>query len=115
MTQEEIEAQRALISQRIKQIRDSLPYLNEETQPIAPSVSLGRLTRMEAINDKGVAEHVLDQARKSLERLQNALRRIEQGTYGTCLRCGKEIPIARLQHVPEALFCVPCADKKSGK
>lgn len=113
MTQEDLQAQKALVIKRIKQIEDSLPYLNEETRAVEPSVSLGRLTRMEALNDKGVNEHVLENARKSLERLQNALRRIEQGSYGRCVRCGKEIPLERLQQVPEALLCVPCADKKN--
>ncbi len=112
MTHEELADQRALVLQRIQEIQDSLPYLNEETKVVEPSVSLGRLTRMEALNDKGVNEHVLSQARKSLQRLENALRRMEQGTYGICVRCGKEIPLTRLQHVPEALFCVPCAEKK---
>ncbi|MBI9099662.1 MAG: TraR/DksA C4-type zinc finger protein, partial [Spirochaetaceae bacterium] len=45
-------------------------------------------------------------------KLNNALKRIEQGSYGICIRCGKEIPMGRLQAVPEALICVPCADKK---
>lgn len=67
---------------------------------------------MEALNDKGVNEHVPAEARKSLQRLHNALRRIEEGSYGTCIRCGKEIPLGRLQHVPEALVCVPCAEKR---
>ena len=112
MTKEELAAQEALIRSRIAELTNSLPYLNEETQAVEPSVSLGRLTRMEALNDKGVNEHVLDQARKSLERLNNALLRIEKGTYGSCVRCGREIPRPRLEQVPEALLCVPCAEKK---
>ena len=112
MTQADIEAQRALVVERIRQIEDSLPYLNDETKAVEPSVSLGRLTRMEALNDKGVNEQVLVQARQRLQRLQNALRRIDQDSYGTCIRCGNEISLARLQHVPEALLCVPCAEKK---
>lgn len=115
MTHQALQSQRALILERIKEIEESLPYLNQETQAIAPSVGLGRLTRMEALNDKGVNEHVLDQARKSLDRLHNALNRIDHGTYGTCVRCGREIPPQRLQLVPEALLCVPCAEKKSGR
>ena len=78
----------------------------------APSSSLGRLTRMEALNDKGVNEHVKAKAKVRLQKLSNALQRIEAGTYGTCIRCGREIPAGRLQLVPEALVCVPCAEKK---
>ena len=112
MTKQELSAQEQLIRDRIAEIEESLPYLNEETKAVEPSVSLGRLTRMEALNDKGVNEHVLAQAKKTLERLNNALLRIEKGTYGNCVRCGREIPLPRLQEVPEALLCVPCAEKK---
>ena len=109
----DIAEMKRLIEQQIQEIVASMPYLEEETKAIAPSVSLGRLTRMEALSDKGVNEHVLAQNRRRLERLANALQRIEQGTYGVCIKCGKEIPAGRLQIVPEALVCVPCSEKKS--
>ena len=112
MTKQELEQQKALIIKKIEEIAASFPYLEEETQAIEPSVSLGRLTRMEAISEKGVNEYVLSQNRKSLEKLNNALQRIEKGTYGTCIRCNREIPLGRLKLVPEALVCVPCMEKK---
>lgn len=104
-----------LILQRIHELEDQLPYLNEETQVVSPSCSLGRLTRMEALNDKGVNEHILGEAKRSLERLNNALSRVEAGTYGKCIRCGKPIPMGRLRLVPEALICVPCSEKPRRK
>jgi len=76
-------------------------------------VALGRLTRMEALSDKGVSEHVLAQTRQTLTRLQNALDRFEKGSYGQCIHCGGDIPLARLRIVPEALVCVPCSDKRT--
>ena len=112
MTEEQLVSQRRLIEQKIAEVLASMPYLDEETRAIAPSSSLGRLTRMEALNDKGVNEHVKGQAKLRLQKLTNALQRIEAGTYGTCIRCGKEIPMGRLELVPEALVCVPCAEKK---
>ncbi|HKK49390.1 MAG TPA: TraR/DksA C4-type zinc finger protein [Alkalispirochaeta sp.] len=113
MTDQERHDQKALIEARITDIESSFDYLAEETKAVEPSVALGRLTRMEALNDKGVNEHVLAQSRQTLERLKNALTRIADGTYGVCVRCGKEIPLPRLQHVPEALICVPCSEKKA--
>lgn len=111
MTHEERTELEQLIEARIREITDSVPYLEEETRAVEPSVSLGRLTRMEALNDKGVNEHVLEQSRRTLERLHNARRRIGTDDYGLCVRCGREIPIGRLRLVPEALICVPCAEK----
>ena len=114
MTPEERSELRELIEGRIREMKESMPYLEEESKPVAPSVSLGRLTRMEALNDKGVNEHVLAQNKATLQKLENALRRMETGEYGTCIRCGGEIPIGRLRLVPEALICVPCAEKPKG-
>ena len=111
MTNEERAELKLLIEARIAELTASVPYLEEESKAVEPSVSLGRLTRMEALNDKGVNEHVLRQNRKTLERLENALRRVTTEEYGLCVRCGKEIPMGRLRLVPEALVCVPCAEK----
>lgn len=112
MTNEEQTELRNIIEARIEEIEAAFPYLQEETQAIAPSVSLGRLTRMDALSEKGVNEYVLSQNRKILDKLHNALARMNKGTYGTCLKCGSDIPIGRLRLVPEALVCVPCSSKK---
>ncbi|NBF39270.1 MAG: TraR/DksA family transcriptional regulator [Spirochaetes bacterium] len=112
MTEEQRGELEELIRSKIEDIAASMPYLQEETKAIAPSVSLGRLTRMEALNDKGVNEHVLEQNRRQLQRLANALKRVDTNEYGHCVRCGGEIPIERLRVVPEAVVCVPCAENK---
>jgi RNA polymerase-binding transcription factor DksA len=44
-----------------------------------------------------------------LKRIDAALERIEDGTYGTCLTCGEAISDARLAAVPEAALCRNCA------
>ncbi|AHC16531.1 C4-type zinc finger protein, DksA/TraR family [Salinispira pacifica] len=108
---EELSELEQLIRQRIQELEEQLPYLNEETQAVSPSCSLGRLTRMEALNDKGVNEHILGETKRNLERLRNALSRMDGGTYGNCIRCGKPMPIGRLRLVPQALICVPCSEK----
>lgn len=48
----------------------------------------------------------------SLEKIQKALNRIAQGTYGTCERCSKPIEMERLQAYPEAARCLSCTIKK---
>ncbi|MEA5030809.1 MAG: TraR/DksA C4-type zinc finger protein [Sphaerochaeta sp.] len=112
MTEQELQEMEQLLLDRIVALDSSLGYLKDETKVIAPSISLGRLTRMDALGTKAVNEHVLSLNRTDLVRMQNALERIRKGTYGICLRCGKEIPLGRLRHVPEALMCVPCSEKK---
>lgn len=41
-----------------------------------------------------------------IEKIDNALKAIEDGTYGKCAECGKEIPFERLEAVPYTLYCV---------
>jgi DnaK suppressor protein len=45
-----------------------------------------------------------------LQNLRLALERIEEGTYGTCLGCEREIGVKRLRAVPWATYCVTCQE-----
>jgi DnaK suppressor protein len=47
-----------------------------------------------------------------LRKVERALERIEDGSYGICESCGSEIPIARLEVLPYATMCVTCASKR---
>ncbi len=53
-------------------------------------------------------------ARRKVSSLQEALRRLEAGTYGICERCGKEISLQRLEALPEARLCIDCAQQAGG-
>ena len=44
--------------------------------------------------------------------LEEALERIENGTYGICKGCGQEIPKERLEAVPHTQLCVPCKENE---
>jgi DnaK suppressor protein len=50
-----------------------------------------------------------DRNRHLIEEIDAALQRIAEGTYGTCEKCEREIPVARLHALPAARFCVRCA------
>lgn len=50
-------------------------------------------------------------ARRTLEEVDAALGRLENGTYGTCMNCGQPIAPARLAARPTATLCVSCAQK----
>jgi len=49
-------------------------------------------------------------ARELYAQVMRALARIESDTYGTCVRCGKEIPVERLKAVPAAELCIACKE-----
>lgn len=47
-----------------------------------------------------------------LQQVTEAIQRIEDGVFGQCAGCQKSIPKARLDILPFAEFCVPCAEKQ---
>jgi RNA polymerase-binding transcription factor DksA len=49
---------------------------------------------------------ILENVEAELADIEHALRRIDEGTYGTCEACGKPIGDARLEAMPAARFCV---------
>jgi DnaK suppressor protein len=60
------------------------------------------------IVDLNLAE--IDRDAGELRRIDSALARLNEGSYGVCESCGQEIPQARLQAEPTALRCVQCQD-----
>ncbi len=49
--------------------------------------------------------------RKKLVEIEEALERIEEGTYGICEECGDPISIKRLEVKPTAIYCVECKSR----
>lgn len=96
-----------LIEKSQKDILD----MENNTQPVAPENSLGRISRMDAINNKSVIEAALRHKRNKLTKLKTALSKIENADFGVCNSCKNEIPIARLILMPESDRCVRCADR----
>lgn len=51
---------------------------------------------------------LIENAENKVRRIDSALAQLEQGDYGICANCGEEIPLARLEAVPFAIYCVDC-------
>jgi DnaK suppressor protein len=60
-------------------------------------------------SEADVAFTLLENEEQTIEEINLALTRIEQGSFGRCEGCHKEIPRDRLQALPYARFCVGCA------
>lgn len=54
---------------------------------------------------------MVEQLRTRRADIERALEKIDEGTYGKCESCGKEIPAERLEAVPAATLCVDCKQK----
>jgi DnaK suppressor protein len=79
------------------------------TKPIAPDVAIGRISRMDAINNKSVSESALRQAEEKLDRLKFVKSKVGTPDFGICLKCRKEIPLGRVLIRPQSVYCVHCA------
>ena len=53
---------------------------------------------------------IANQQVKELEEIQDAIKRMDKGTYGTCEMCDESIAIGRLRAKPFAKYCTPCRE-----
>ena len=81
----------------------------ELTKPISPENAIGRISRMDAINNKSVTEAALRQAESKLKNLNLVLDSLDDKAFGLCLKCKKPIPIGRILLMPQSRYCVNCA------
>ena len=109
MTHTELDQIRTIIDKRISEIEEEIIELIELTQPVSLDASIGRLSRMDAINNKAINEKALRDKKQVLKKLHRAKERAHKGNIGTCLRCGEKIPFGRLKIMPYTTRCVKCA------
>jgi len=107
--QEEHDNVRLKIIEEISKTEKLILEYKDMTQPIAPDVAIGRISRMDAINNKSVMEAALRQAEKKLANLKRVLSFHGTSNFGRCHKCKCLIPTARLIFLPESMFCIKCA------
>ena len=106
------QALREQLEEEIASCRQRVESREDNSAPVAPDPALGRLTRMESLNDQGVSQAALGQARERLYQLENALKQIDDPAFGSCRICRQPIPLERLLALPESTLCVRCASAR---
>lgn len=99
------------IKKSIEETQNDISSLKELTKPISPENAVGRVSRMDAINNKSVNEAALRNAINKLASLKSALQRINNNDFGLCIRCKNQIPIRRVLLIPQTNRCVHCASR----
>jgi RNA polymerase-binding protein DksA len=111
----------ALLEER-KRVEAALENLQEET-----SGSLSEESGEETAYDNHLADTATETYDRELDytleensghvlaEIDAALKRIEEGTYGICTNCGKEIPVDRLEALPWATLCIDCQRGLEGR
>jgi len=87
---------------------DALGRDAQKTVPLDQQ-SVGRLSRMDAIQQQAMAKATGARRGQMRNRLTAALARIEEEEFGYCLQCGDEIALPRLELDPTTPTCITCA------
>lgn len=64
------------------------------------------------LENRGVLEALKSEAVAEIAAVENALRRLDEDTYGICTGCGETIPVGRLKARPHARFCIHCKESR---
>ena len=111
MNKQERNKAKESIKKSIEETQKDISNLKELTKPIPPENAIGRISRMDAINNKSVSEVALTNAVNKLTLLESALQRINHEDFGFCTRCKNKIPIQRILLMPQSNRCIHCASK----
>jgi DnaK suppressor protein len=111
LTDEQIAELREVLLALREELGELLASSEEASKTVGLDQPIGRLTRMDAIQQQKMAER--ERGRRELRRRQvvQALAAIEEGEYGFCRKCEEPVGYARLKARPEAPFCVPCMEQ----
>ncbi|WP_439577524.1 TraR/DksA family transcriptional regulator [Elioraea sp.] len=71
--------------------------------------SVGRLSRMDSLQVQAMALATEERRRQQIARIDAALKRLDEGTYGDCVICGEAIAPKRLEFDPAVPTCINCA------
>lgn len=94
------------------ELRDDLNASEEASKTVALDTSIGRLSRMDAMQSQQMALELRRRQQNQLQRVESALQRIDKGSFGKCGRCHGDIADDRLTIQPDAVLCVRCADPR---
>ena len=103
--QELLIAKRAELSNRLERIKENL----------TGGRSADSQEQAQELENAEVVDALGNEARLELSQIARALEQIKNGTYGVCVTCDEEIPLARLNAYPFADRCIRCATAEETK
>ncbi len=102
---------------RLVALREELRALSkaacEDRKPVSlDQQSVGRLSRQDSLQVQAMAQAQDARRAKELQRIEAALKRLDEGEYGWCVGCGEAIADKRLEIDPAAPRCAECAQAR---
>ena len=117
LTRDQIEELQGTLQQLRTDLEQLLRSTRESTQPVNLDEPIGRLTRMDAIQQQKVAAANRRTHDIRLQQVKQALAAMGSDRYGLCRRCEDPIGYPRLEARPESPYCLDCQseiDRKHG-
>ena len=109
MDKDTIEKMKVLLLSQKREILDTLVSTNADFRAIVEEMDPKDFADVASDDiDRKMIEALSSQDIKRLRAIDAALGRINQGKYGSCMKCNKKIPPERLQAIPYAVLCVDC-------
>jgi DnaK suppressor protein len=104
------------IRERLAAEREALVETETVRRDAADVVDLdqarvGRVSRADAMQDQAMARAAQARAEERIKRIDAALARIDDASFGECARCGEPIDPRRLDADPTATLCLACAER----
>lgn len=95
------------------QRRDLLKRVAGDQESLKPvevdQTSTGRLSRMDALQTQAMGLEIDRRRHQELQRIEAALHRIADGSFGYCVTCGEPIALKRIENDPTTPVCINCA------
>ncbi|MFP4366759.1 MAG: TraR/DksA family transcriptional regulator [Bacteroidales bacterium] len=108
ISKEERDFLREKIVEDIKLLKKRIEETEGFSDPVAPDNAIGRISRMDAINNKSIFDASLRNSINRLKLLEAAMNCIDDSEYGICRKCHQPVSVDRLKVRPEILFCASC-------
>jgi DnaK suppressor protein len=112
--QEQKEELRADLSALLAKFDASLAERSDATATVDLDQPIGRLSRMDAIQQQKMAVEQRRRLELKRSQLRQALGWMTRGDYGSCRRCDEPIGYRRLKAQPESAFCIGCRSSFEG-
>ncbi|MCG6901793.1 MAG: TraR/DksA C4-type zinc finger protein [Rhodobacter sp.] len=110
METEQLEILRTRIQEQLAELElDDALGLDAQKTVSLDQQSVGRLSRMDAMQQQAMAKATQARRGQMRQRLVAALARMDDDEFGYCSECGEDIPLKRLELDPTVLICVSCA------
>ena len=103
---------RKKIEEEINKTQAKIVELKELTKPISPENAIGRVSRMDAINNKSINDRGLIKQQEKLKKLEYAKSNIDRKDFGICSNCNNPIQLGRILLMPQSNYCVGCSSRR---